>query len=324
MQSGPVTDKVIGDMKQTYTTFTPSAETIAPKLAPALADAARQIQSDHEYMSKNEVPRRALPPRRISGVRADSTMYGTSDLVVGLLQHQVKPLVGEEGFFDGIGSLIGSGFRTAKPFLRVDAKAALGLLEQRIGAESAWDQSQIPEAHVAAAELVAKRAIIGEAALQSLEKLSRTELDQLKLFPSRSQRPAALAEEGFFDGLLDAVQSIGSIVASVAPAVIKTVVLTVGDLLGDGGSEPLIIPATGEAPTLRRRPSRNLADMLRDGDLSGLSINDNDPTKVGTSTFSSATPTFNLQMPSLDAVQARHALDGPDLNEDKPVFQVYE
>ncbi|KAK4443110.1 hypothetical protein QBC34DRAFT_443621 [Podospora aff. communis PSN243] len=277
MEQGPVLNKVIGDMQQTYSAFAPGVKTIAPKLAPALADAAQQIHSDHEYMFKNTVPRTALPPRLIPGLSAESAMDDTSDLMAGLLQHQAKPLVGEEAFFDGIGSFIGSGFRMAKPFLRAGAKGALGLLEQRISAESAWDQPTIPDTHVAAAELVAKRAIIGEAALQSLEKLSKFQLHQLHVVDDQ-RRPATPAEESIFEAILRAVQSIGSVVASVAPTVIKTVVPIAGELVG-GGSESPTSPATGEAPKLRGRPGRSLAELLRDGDLRGLSIDDNDPTK---------------------------------------------
>ena len=344
MEHGPVLEKVVGDMKKTYTVHAPNIKLIAPKIAPTLFDAAQTINAGGQYNYKNAGPRATLPPRRIQTDGSESA-FGTSDFAAGLLQREARPLVGEEGFFDGLSTIINTGLRIAKPLLREGAKVGLGLLSNALGAESAWDQPTVPAEHIKAAELVSKRAILGEAALQALDKLNKRELTEVRLSHDAHGNPAVnSSEEGFFDNFLSVVQKIGTVAKAAAPHVLKAVVPIVTTVLSkkSGAESLLALPRAN----LRKKPS--LAEMLTDGSLHKLSIQDADrPNGIQvSSTVSPLAPPASpevavresvehfdsvqqqtgpsIQVPSLEEVQRRYLVEGPDPNEDKPVFQVYD
>jgi len=263
--------KVIGHMEECYKSYAPNVKHLAPKLAPVILDAARKINPNGEFNMLNSRPRQTLPPRRLhTNGGAESTFDGgVSDFTAALLQREVHPLVGEEGFFDGLGSAISSGLRIAKPWLAKGAKIGLSLLNDHLSAatESAFVDPSVPPEAIKAAELVTQRAILGEAALQALDKLNKHDLAKIRV-------TSGGGEEGFFSGFTSIVQGIGGAVKKYAPSVIKTVMPIAQNLLashlGGGGGAGESLPVPNSSQTLRKKLS--CAELLRSGRLQNLSV----------------------------------------------------
>lgn len=266
--------KVIGHMEECYKSYAPNVKHLAPKLAPVILDAAQQINANGEYNALNSRPRPTLPPRRLRTDGAESA-FGVSDFTAALLQREVQPLVGEEGFFDGLGSAISSGLRIAKPWLAKGAKLGLSLLNDHLSAESAFDSTPSVSAEaIQAAELVTQRAILGEAALQALDKLNKNDLAKVRVVHDPLAPAAVGGEEGFFSGFTSVVQKISGAVKKHAPGVIKTILPIAQNLLAahlapqqGQGAESLSVPT----PALRKTPS--CAELLRSGSLQNLTVN---------------------------------------------------
>jgi hypothetical protein len=342
MQDSPALAKVVSHMEECYRENAPNVKILAPKLAPIILDATKKVNPNGKFNQINSRPRATLPPRRMRTDGSESA-FGTSDFTAALLQHEARPLEGEEGFFDGLGSLITSGLRAAKPLLREGAKIGLAALSNHLSAESAFDDPTVSAESIQAAELVAQRAIMGEAALQALDKLNKKDLAEAQLTDDPE-------EEGFFGGFLKIAQKIGGVVKSVAPTVIKAALPIAQTLLaGNQGAAPgaesmLSVPVNGNG--LRKKKS--LAEMLSNGGIAQLAIGDNRPVgfKVSSgplsatpapppitvvpqleslaSTQQEMEPESPVRVPTLEEVQARYVDDGPDSNEDKPVFEVYD
>ncbi|KAK5662714.1 hypothetical protein OQA88_8630 [Cercophora sp. LCS_1] len=267
MEDGPALSKVVAHMEECYRTNAPNTKAIAPKIAPVLLDTASRINTDNGYNKVNSHPRVTLAPHRLRTDGSESA-FGTTDFVAGLLQHNARPLVGEEGFFDGLGSFINSGFKVARPLLREGSKVSLGLLSNTLAAESAWESAGVDSETIKAAELVTQRALLGEAALQAFDKLNNRDLSAVRV----SQDPLAPVEEGFFGSFLSAAQKIGGVVKEATPGVIKTVLpIAVNRLEGEAGqqgADALLAPA----PHGLRKKKLLCAELLDGGSLHNLSL----------------------------------------------------
>lgn len=122
----------------------------------------------------------------------------------------------EEGFFD----IIKAGARLAGKGVVFAAKHGLPLLsdvlKQAGGAESFEDQpSSGPSSHLLAADPLAQRALVADAALKAVMKLP----------------PQQLQEEGFFDFVGSAIKTIAPIAMKVAPMVAGAIHPTIGKLV---------------------------------------------------------------------------------------------
>ncbi|KAI3316812.1 trypsin-like serine protease [Xylariaceae sp. AK1471] len=304
MDQSPVTNKILGHMQNTYCNLAPNVKYIAPKLAPGLLSSAYKIAVDKNYVQKNEIQRRTLPARPLRGDWAESS-FGSNDFVNGMMQ-PTRPLEGEEAFFDDFGRVMSSAFQFGKPLLQKGAKFGLNLLSKAL-AESSFDAESSLDNHDAqAAELVAKRAIMGEAALQALMTLNKSELGSLQLVNDSGD----IHEEGFFDFIKTSAQKIGAVVKDTAATVIKAVVPIVVDALGKPTSqkERLKPSAAKSNPSLRTKKS--ILNMAYDGTLKVSALG---PHEVVSSLVRvEQQRTEDSILPSLRRV---------DSNKDLPVFQ---
>jgi hypothetical protein len=290
-------------MQNTYCTLAPNVKYIAPKLAPGLLSSAYKITVDKNYVQKNETPRRTLPPQPLKGDWTESS-FDSNDFVNCMMQ-PTRPLEGEEGFFDDFGKVLSGAFKVAMPILHTGAKVGLGLLNKTL-AESSFDaESSLDNHDTQAAEIVIKRAIMGEAALQAVMKLKQSELSHLQLVTTSGD----LHEEGFIDFVKTVAQKIGAVVKETAPSVIKAVVPIVVDALAKPGSQPQQYnKPTLSTPTLRTK--RSVLSMVTNGTLKVSALGPNDV--VDSLVRAQQQTTEDGTLPRLRRV---------DSNQDLPVFQ---
>ncbi|KAI0470369.1 trypsin-like serine protease [Xylaria cf. heliscus] len=304
MERNAVSNKILNQMETTYTNFAPNVKYIAPKLVPALLDSASKINAKKNFMQQEEEISRRYPPRPFNGNWTESS-FGSNDFVDGMMQ-PTRPLEGEEAFFDGLGHMLKTAFQVGKPLLREGAKAGLSLLSKAL-AESSFDaESSVDSNEAQAAELVAKRAIMGEAALQAVMKLNKAELAQLNLVNDHGD----IHEEGFFDFVKTAAQKIGSAVKDAAPFVVHTVVPVVLGALSKPATESAYLKplSNGFQTTLRKK--RSILDMVNDGTLK---VSAPSPYECGACHDRANEPSMQgSTIPMLHHV---------DSNEDLPVFQ---
>lgn len=164
----------------------------------------------------------------------------------------------EEGFFD----IIKAGARLAGRGVTAAAKHGLpilmDMLKQTGGAESFEDQpASAPNSQLLAADPLAMRALVADAALQAVMRVP----------------PQQLQEEGIFDFLGDAVKTIAPIAMRFAPTVAKAIHPTIGKIVGSVlGQESAFDSATSSSGRNKSRldvprglnPKRSL-QSLREG-----------------------------------------------------------
>ena len=163
----------------------------------------------------------------------------------------------EEGFFD----IMKAGARLAGKGVLAAAKHGLPILvdvlKQSGGAEAFEDQpSSGPTSHLLAADPLAQRALVADAALTAVMKLP----------------PQQLQEEGFFDFVSKAVKTIAPIAMKVAPMVVSAINPTVGrvvsSVLGQESTFAGESNGYGNTTRLATRPglsSKRSLYSLRDG-----------------------------------------------------------
>ncbi|TRX90054.1 hypothetical protein FHL15_008973 [Xylaria flabelliformis] len=304
MDNNDVTKKIITNMERTYTNLAPNVKHIAPKLAPGLLSSVSKINTKKSFFQQEEELSRRQARRPLKGDWTESS-FGSNDFVTGMMQ-PTRPLEGEEAFFDIFGSVLQAAFQIGKPLLREGAKAGLGLLSKALAESSLDTESSLDNNEAQAAELVAKRAIMAEAALQSVMKLNKSELAQIELVNDHGD----MHEEGFFDFVKTAAQGIGCAVKAAAPFVLNNVVPVVLGALAKPATESAYLKPSpsGFQTTLRKKTS--ILSMVNDGTL-----------KVSaTSPHEIVAPHNRSHQPSAQRATIP-ALRSVDSNEDLPVFQ---
>ncbi|KAI0910811.1 trypsin-like cysteine/serine peptidase domain-containing protein [Ustulina deusta] len=294
MARSPVTDKILGHMQITYTNLAPNVKYIAPKLAPGLLSSAYKITIDKNFIQKEKEVRRLLPARALKGNWAESS-FGSNDFVDCMMQ-PTRPLEGEEAFFDQYINDMATALQATKNLLREETKSGLQRLS-KILAESSFDAESSLDNHDAqAAELVVKRAVMAEAALQAVMKLNKSELNELQLVTDQGD----VHEEGFIDFVKTVGQKIGSVVKDNIVPLTKTIVPLVRDALAK--PNPASASATATKPSHVKLPSAVPKQTVR-RHRSVLSLVNDGTLKVST------------------RPQDEPVLRRVDSNEDLPVFQ---
>jgi hypothetical protein len=303
--------KVLGDMKNTYTTHAPNLKDIAPKIAPILVQSAIRIKGDQNYIGKLSGGQRTLPARPLTGVAHAEASFGSNDFLACMLA-PTKPVDGEAEMFGHLGPLIDIGTKFATPLLGQAAQKGLGMLGGLLKESAFTSESNFADGDLKATELISKRALLGEAALQAFSKLNKAELEELKIVDTQEDS----YEEGFIDFIKSSVQKIGGIVRQVAPRVIETVMpIAIGAMKKTSQSGPSVaghlnVPP-GPAPVLRKKASSSILDDLNNGNLKVSALG---PPAI-IDRLSATNPTAHTY--------SRVLAEGPDPNEDKLVFETY-
>ena len=234
------------DMMKTVNTLRPIVEKVAPRIAPILTEPALRIALDTinkvskpKAESGGDFPvRRNIKRTESSFTRADRQ---TEAFMEALMGPTTLDPTGEEGFFGDLGNIITSGLTAIPNIIGTVVEKGLPVL---IGAltESEFDA---PDA-ASSFDGAFNRALVGEAALQTLIK----------------QPVSKLEEEGLFDIMKGVLQRVGPAVIKSAPGIIKAVTPLVNDLLGKTESGGLPQPKTNSFKTKAFKSQPSLGDLL--------------------------------------------------------------
>ena len=227
-------ESIFSDIKDTVLKALPVIRKAAPHVMGAMMEPALKIALDslHNYNQKMssgaESYEVATPepfrPNVLYSSAIDQPADRQAEAFLGHLHTAMRRNLqesamdgdSEEGFID----LLTVGCRYAGKGVLAAAKHGLPILVdalQKAGnAESIEDQlSSGPSAHLLAADPLAQRALVADAALQALMKLP----------------PQQLQEEGFFDFIGDAIKTIAPIAMKVAPVVAGAIHPTIGKVV---------------------------------------------------------------------------------------------
>ena len=269
-------ESIFSDMKDYVMKAAPTIKKVAPRVMGAMMEPALRIamNSLHNYNQRSGSGTEAFEdqsgePFRLNitySSKIDQKGDARQDAFVRGLQNSLKQgqealdPESEEGFFD----IVKAGVSYVGKGVIAGARVGLPILAQMMGdsAESIEAESAAPAA--LSSQDLAKRALVGEAALQALMKLP----------------PQTLEEEGFFDTIMGVVKTIAPVVVKVAPTVISNLSPTIGGLIKAAtGQEAAFATTTTPAlhprslntkrsiSRLRKRPSgNNLLTKVQDWD----------------------------------------------------------
>ena len=231
-------ESIFSDMKEAVMKALPVVRKAAPRVMGAMMEPALKIALDslHNYNQKvasGAESFEATPSETFHSVvlytsAIDQPADRQAEAFLGHLQASLQQNLQEsatdgeleEGFFDSFGDLIKAGTRLAGQGVLAAAKHGLPILADVLkhagGAESFDDQSSSgPSARLLAADPLAQRALVADAALKAVMKLP----------------PQQLQEEGFFDFVSSAIKTIAPIAMKVAPMVAGAIHPTIGKVV---------------------------------------------------------------------------------------------
>ena len=240
-------ESIFSDMKDYVMKAAPTVKKVAPRVMGAMMEPALRIalNSLHNYNEQGHSGTEAFEDQSSEPFRLNVTYSNAIDqrgdrnaeAFLHGLQKSMKQ--GQEAFDgeseEGFMDFLSAGVRMAGRGAIAGARFGLPILAKMVGdsAESIEAESGAPSA-LSSSDL-AKRALVGEAALQALMKLP----------------PQKLEEEGFFDVISSVVKNIAPIVVKVAPTVISNLSPTIGGIIKAATGQEAVF---ADAPALRRRP----------------------------------------------------------------------
>ncbi|KAF5681402.1 hypothetical protein FDENT_8173 [Fusarium denticulatum] len=199
-------DEIIAAMKDNWTANAPQVEKLSELLAPHLAEAARCIieyhQEDEATVNVNTA--KALKRRNL-GIRQFPVSEATKGFVKGLFEPTL-PLTGREDVFSSLGPALRSAVSAVEQIVcqagttAVDVNIPKLLAKYKGPAPSAGD--------IEATRVLVQRAIMADAAYQSLSTLPREKLQALKVIPLDAELPPA---DNIFDFIKNVIQKIGPV-----------------------------------------------------------------------------------------------------------------
>ena len=225
-------ESIFSDMKDSVMKALPVIRKSAPRIMGAMMEPALKIALDslHNYNQKATSGAESFgatesEPFRPAVLytsaidqpgdhRAEAFLGHVQSALQQNLQESSIDSESEEGFFD----IIKAGARFAGKGVLAAAKHGLPILVNALsGAEAYEDEPPSgPTSQLLAADALAQRALVAEAALQAVMKLP----------------PQELQEEGFFDWVGKAVKTIAPVAMKVAPVIAGAIHPTVGKLVG--------------------------------------------------------------------------------------------
>ncbi|KAF5596702.1 hypothetical protein FPCIR_3913 [Fusarium pseudocircinatum] len=199
-------DEIIAAMKDNWTANAPQVEKLSELLAPYLAEAARCIIEYHqEDEATGNVTSSKAPKRRNLGIRQFPVSEATKGFVKGLFEPTL-PLTGREDVFSSLGPALRSAVSAVEQIVcqagttAVDMNIPKLLTKYKGPAPSAGD--------IEATRVLVQRAIMADAAYQSLSTLPREKLQVLKVIPLDTELPPA---DNIFDFVKNVIQKIGPV-----------------------------------------------------------------------------------------------------------------
>ncbi|KAJ5759280.1 hypothetical protein N7520_006436 [Penicillium odoratum] len=251
-------DKIFKEMTAHYSELASDITNIAPQMTPLLKDSALRLAVSGDYLRK--VDNMKLGNRRpISQDETESVSdidAPNSPFLEALLQ-PTRPVDGEEGFFDGLGSILRAGAREVSPFVGTQARIGLQLLNDAFAQHEEDRVSQVPNDERVddmATTLLNKRAILAEAALRALMKFDKLDIARI----SETETELNFGPERFFDGVKSMVQLMGSAVSNVSPKVIDALLPIAADALSRDSTK-----SNALSPPPQRKKQPSFIDLLK-------------------------------------------------------------
>ncbi|UQC86504.1 ATP synthase F1 [Colletotrichum lupini] len=274
LEDTPETAEILHTINSKYNAFRPKLDAIAKVAQPQLTEAGLHLA--HRQMAKIQERGASgfqesdieLPREQLRGLQYNQ--QGSQGAFVQGLLAPTRPVSGEEGFFDSLGSVLSKGISFAKPFIASAAQGALSGVIGRLGggAESSFDTPAVGS-HEYATLLAFKRAAAAEAALQTLMALPKEKLDRLRVSEPQN------GEEGFFDVIKAGVQKIAPSVLDIAKTAMRKVVPVIVDAASQKIKSAVGQESANSAPrnnvtstTSVIRTKRSVLDLLTASDQS--------------------------------------------------------
>ncbi|KAK4187337.1 hypothetical protein QBC35DRAFT_234478 [Podospora australis] len=256
-----ITHRMIGEMKNYYAGYgIINYDPIVCKLGPAITESANTILKTTNYVQKNSSQRRTLAPVAFPGNPYQTESYGSSIAGNGLVAALSGPTKPVEAVEPEIWGLLGDIIKVGYEFSPL--KGVAHLVNNITQPESAAAAS-LPEADRKGLELLAKRALLGEAALQAVSKLSKQDIELVTL--ATENETDYSPEFSFGDFFKTVVQTVAPVITQVMPPVVGPLLqVATGDLGAESSGLLGVPPANG----LRRKTSSSILDALHDGTLS--------------------------------------------------------
>ena len=201
------TIEIVETMKSIYSDIAPQAKLLAPKLLPVLMDLALRVALDalqkQQSGPESESPSNG-PPQRLKVL--PQTSQPLEPLTRKLLEPTVR-VTRDEGFWNALGNVLSAAGQ---------ANAAIPPAKDPLNhlVPNTQDTLNHLQQEGAMVDFI-KRAIMGEAVLQALQKINPEHLEYLE-------------SEGCLASLKSTVQKIGPAVVKLAPSVIEAMELIAG------------------------------------------------------------------------------------------------
>ena len=203
---------VLDTLSSVYKSLAPSVKNVGPKLLAPMTEKGKVLESASKALIYPYKP--VTDPRRSLSAPESEFKTNIDPAMGNLMQALFTPTLvpsGEEAFFDNLGNVISQGLRTGKTFLKRAIKGLATLEKLLPSQESGMDNDET----VRALDILSKRAIMGEAALQAVMTMDLEDSEN----------------ESFRDMMKESLQTIGSQVIKYGPSVIEAVIPFVTSLL---------------------------------------------------------------------------------------------
>ena len=245
------------NMQAVYSGMGPKVKDLAPKILPTIREPALRIALDNLQKRTSGTESDFLSTGIPERLQVNTGDLSTSDAFAHKLLEPTVRETAEESFWSSLGGML----KTAGTVAGVATSAINSLSSMVSPTESGIELSELDKHLIA----LANRAIMGECALQALQKVD-----------SRS-----LGSESFFGALKSIVQKVGPVVVKVAPAVIQAVPPVIKTIVtgsqsgsgggGGGGDESSWASTNTESlqPPVPLSPKKSLEDLVLSGDTPG-------------------------------------------------------
>lgn len=197
-------DEIIASMKENWTASAPEADQLSELLAPYLSEAAQYIVEYHQQDDIAQVATKQLKRRNL-GIRQFPNNENTKAFIKGIFEPTL-PLAGREDVFSSLGPVLRSAISTVEQIVCQAGKTTVDTLVPRLLAKHTGTTSSASD--VQATRVLVQRAIMADAAYQTISTLSKEKLQVLKVIPLDGDGPQ---DETLFDFIKMVMQRDGPV-----------------------------------------------------------------------------------------------------------------
>lgn len=225
--SHPDAKEIMRSMEKSYASMT-LQKSLPSKLFSCIAAPGLGIAMDQKVLIRPGTPQINQTPPQAALNAAEAAFYNPTEAAFAQELLAATPrLPAEEGFFDTLGSTIKKGLMYATPFIKQTAKDGINAVLADWESTEAAINTTTSENILA--ERLFRRAIVAEYALQAVQKVEPSKLNDIKLIDVEGYEMS----EGFFDYMKTAIQTVGRQIIQTAPDVIRNVNPVALDLLAN-------------------------------------------------------------------------------------------